>query len=247
MNANVKPYPVIPSLEKFWELLQQHGQTLLGELEPAYYTRFETCKKLGLSPKQTHKECDPLLSGKFNRLVDLLESLYEVRYYWKRLTEVARLLEVTPPVTTPSQISEAQWFIYNLDSYSHAEYGLLERIKKFLTQLERRLKLKQDAPERRIIREHINLLELPRSGARMVRDPLAHFQSQGVVGWRNDHQWEASLLADDEADFIEIYDTRMLHDKEFYLGYIRQWVPNFYETIDSIFQQLASFPIDKLR
>ena len=241
-----KSYQKIDSLEIFSKLLTERGRTLMEKVEPKYYQRFKTCEKLGLNTNQTHNECDPLLIGNLNKFVDILEALYEVRYYWKRLTETSRLLEVKPPVTEPGQINNAQWFTYNLDSYWHAQYGFLQRIKTLLTRLERAFKLKKDAEERILLREFIDLIEQAHSITKIVRDPIAHWQSQGIEGWRVRHDWESSLIREGKWDFIEVYDNRMLYDKEFYLGYLRQWVRAIYETMGNVFKRLTLFPLDKL-
>jgi len=241
-----KSYPKIDSLEVFSKLLTERGRTLIEKVEPKYYQRFKTCEKLGLNANQTHNECDPLLIGNLNKFVNILEALYEVRYYWKRLTETSRLLEVKPPVTEPEQINNAQWFTYSLDSYWHAQYGFLERIKILLNRLERAFKLKKDAEERILLREFIDLIEQAHSITKAARDPIAHQQSMGIEGWRVRHDWEASLVRESKWDFIEVYDNRMLYDKEFYLGYIRQWVEAIYETMGNVFRRLALLPLDKL-
>jgi hypothetical protein len=239
-------YPVIPPLERFRNLLEDRGITILPEREPAYVERFETCLTFGLNPTQVLSECNPLLSGKFSKFVDLLESFYEVRYYWKRLTETARLLEVSVPETPFNQISEASWFIYNLDSYWHAVYGLEDRIITFLT----RLKRMYESPST----EDTELLEIwtkaiktvKTKGTKKVRDPLAHTRSQGVQGWRDDHQWEAALVRNYRADFIEIYDNNFLQHKEFYSTYVRMCVSQYWEMLSTMFDRLCTFSLDKL-
>jgi len=239
-------YQVILSYEKFKELINKRGLVLLKENEPRYCERFRICETLGLKPNQTLKECNPLLSGKFNRFIDLLESINEVGYYWKRLTETARLLEIDVPQTPLKQMNEASWFIYNLDSYWHAAYGLEERIIRFLTRLKRMYK-SPSAEEAELLELYTEAVKMVKTKAtKKVRDPLAHFRSQGVQGWRNDHQWEAALLRNDKSDLIEIYDKNYLQHKDFYLGYIRMWVPQYGETLSIMFDRLCTFPLDRL-
>lgn len=239
-------YPVIPPLGKFRNLLEDRGATILREKEPAYVKRFKTCLTLGLNPSQVLSECNPLLSGKFSKFVDLLESLYEVKYYWKRLTETARLLEVNVPKTPVNQISEASWFIYNLDAYLHAEYGLEDRIITFLTRFKRVYKL-PSTEERDLLEMWIKAIKIVKAkGTKKLRDPLAHTRSQGVQGWRYDHQWEAALVRNDRADLIEIYDNNFLQHKKFYLSYIRIWVPQYFEWLSVMFDKLCTFSLDKL-
>ena len=239
-------YPVIQSYEKFKELLNQRGLVILQEKEPSYCERFRTCETLRLELSQTVKECNPLLSGKFNRFADLLESLYEVGYYWKRLTETARLLEADVPQTSLQQIDESSWFIYNLDFYWHANYGLQERIIRFLTIFKRMYKSPSNE-EASLLDIWIEATKMVKTGAtKKVRDPLAHLRSQGVQGWRNDHQWEVALLRSYNADFVEGYDRGYLEYKDFYLGNIRNWIPQRHEILSIIFERLCSFSLDKL-
>jgi hypothetical protein len=84
------------------------------------------------------------------------------------------------------------------------------------------------------------------TGTKKVRDPLAHYQSQGVQGWRNDHSWEATLFRNDKIDFIESYDKNYLENKSIYLGNIRNWIPKHQEVLSIIFTRLCSFSLDKL-
>ncbi|MFH0847221.1 MAG: hypothetical protein V1894_04110, partial [Chloroflexota bacterium] len=239
-------YQVIQPYERFKELINKRGLVLLQEKEPRYCQRFQTCETLRLEPSQTLRECNPLLSSKFNRFVDFLESMYEVGYYWKRLTETARLLEVNVPETPLQQMNEASWFIYNLDFYWHTVYGMEERIIKFLTILKRMYK-SPSPEEAELLKKYIEVFKMVKTEAtKIVRDPLAHFRSQGVQGWRNDHQWEAALLRSDNSDFIEIYDKNYLHHKDFYLGYIRMWVPQYGETLSIMFDRLSTFSLERL-
>ena len=247
MNTSVPDsYPVIPPLGQFRNLLEDQGVTILRESEPAYVKRFETCLTLGLNPSQVLSECNPLLSGKFSKFVDLLESLYEVKYYWKRLTETARLLEVKVPKTPVHQINEASWFVCNLDAYLHATYGLEERIITFLTRFERMYK-SPSTEETELLELWTKAIKLIKTkGTKKMRDPVAHIRSQGVQGWRDDHQWEAALVRNDRLDLIEIYDNNFLQHKKFYLSYIRIWVPQYFEWLSVIFDRLCTFSFDKL-
>jgi hypothetical protein len=239
-------YPVLQSYEKFKELINRRGSVLLQEKEANYYERFRTCETLRLKPSQILKECNPLLTGKFSRFVDLLESLYEVGYYWKRLTETARLLEVKVPETPNQQINEGSWIIYNLDSYWHADYSLEERIIRFLTIFKRMYKSpsNEEAASLDIWIEATKMVKT--EATKKMRDPLAHFRSQGVQGWRDDHHWEAALLIKDNSDFIEIYDNNYFKHKESYLRYIRTWVSQRGETLSIMFDRLCTFSIDGL-
>jgi hypothetical protein len=239
-------YQTIQSYEKFKKLINQRGLVLLQQEEPSYCKRFRTCETLRLKPSQTLKECNPLLSGKFSRFVDLLESLYEVGYYWKRLTETSRLLEANVPETPLQQMNEASWFIYNLDFYWHTVYSLQERLIRFLTIFRRMYKL-PSPEEAELLEKYVETFKIVQTeGTKVVRDPLAHYRSQAVQGWRNDHQWEAALLRNDNSDFIEGYDKNYLQHKDFYLGYIRTWVPQYYETLSIMFDRLSTLTLDRL-
>ena len=246
MTAFSDSYQVIQSYGKFKELINKRGLALLQENEPSYCQRFRTCETLGVEPSQTLRECNPLLSSKFNRFVDLLESIYEVGYYWKRLTETARLLEVNVPETSLKQMDKASWFIYNLDSYWHAAYGLEDRLIRFLT-IFKRMYESPSIEERKLLELYTEAIKMVKTKATTkVRDPLAHFRSQGVQGWRNDHQWEAALLSNDNSDFMEIYDNNYLEHKDFYLDYIRIWVPQYGETLSIMFDRLSTFSFERL-
>ena len=79
-----------------------------------------------------------------------------------------------------------------------------------------------------------------------VRDPLAHFRSQGVQGWRIYHDWEARLLRNDNSDLIEIYDNNYLQHKDFYLSNVRKWIPEYYNSLSIIFDRLSTFSLERL-
>ena len=246
MTAFSDSYQVIQSYEKFKELINKRGLVLLQEKEPSYCQRFRTCETLRLEPSQTLKKCNPLLSSKFNRFVDLLESIYEVGYYWKRLTETARLLEANVPETPSKQINEASWFVYNLDSYWHAVYGLEERIIKFLTIFKRMYKSPSNE-EAALLEKWIDANKMMKTQAtKKVRDPIAHIRSQGVQGWRDEHHWEAALILNDKSDFMEIYDNRLLQSRDVYLSYTRTWVQQRFEATCLMFDRLCSFSLERL-
>lgn len=246
MTAFRDSYPVIQSYEKFKELINKRGLVLLQEREPSYYGRFRTCQTLKLEPSQTLNECNPLLSGKFNRFVDLLESLFEVGYYWKRLTETVRLLQANVPETPLQQMNEASWFIYNFDFYWQTIYSLQDRFIKFLTIFKRMYK--SPSPEEAdFLENYIEKFKIVKRGmSELVRNPLVHNRSQGVQGWRNNHDWEAALLRNDNSDFIEIYDKNFLQHKDFYLANFLNWVPVQGEALSIMFDRLSTFSLERL-
>ena len=247
MTAFSDSYQVIQSYEKFKELVNKRGLALLQEKEPRYCERFLTCETLSLKLGQTLKECNPLLSGKFNRFIDLLESLYEVGYYWKRLTETGRLLQATVPETPLQQMNEASWFIYNLDFFWLTVYSLHDRLIKFLTIFKRMYK--SPSPEEAgLVAEYIEAFKIVKTGvSESIRNSLVHYRSQGVQGWRNDHQWEAALLRNYDSDFIEGYDKKFLQHKDFYLSeFPLKWVPLYCETLSILFDKLSTFPLERL-
>lgn len=246
MTAFSDSYQLIQPYQNFKELINKRGSVLLKETEHSYCQLFQTFEAFYLTPNQILKQCNPLLSGKFNRFIDLLESLFEVGYYWKRLTETARLLEVKVPKTPNNQIREASWFIYNLDFYWHAAYGLEERMIRFLKIFKKMYK--SPSPEEAKLLELwiVATKMLKTEGTKKVRDPIAHFRSQGVQGWRNDHQWEAGLIRNDATDLIEAYDRSYLSHRQFYLDYVRMWVPQRGKALSIIFDRLCTFPLDRL-
>ncbi len=177
MTAFRDSYPVIQSYEKFKELINKRGLVLLQAREPSYCRRFLTCQTLKLEPSQTLNECNPLLSGKFNRFVDLLESLYEVGYYWKRLTETGRLLQANVPETPLQQMNEASWFVYNLDFFWLTVSSLQDRLIKFLTIFKRMYK-SPSPEEAELLENNIEVFKKVKTGVSdLVRNPLVHFRS----------------------------------------------------------------------
>jgi len=187
-----------------------------------------------------------MLSGKFSRFVDLLESLFEVGYYWKRLTETGRLLQANVPETPLKQMNEASWFIYNFDFYWQTVYSLQDRFIKFLTIFKRMYK--SPSPEEAdLLEKYIGGFKIVKTGmSELVRNPLVHYRSQGVQGWRNDHQWEAALLRNDNSDFTEIYDKNFLQHKDFYLANFLKWVPVQGEALSIMFDRLSTFSLERL-
>lgn len=238
-------YPNIPNLEKFRQRLDEQGKKLFLENEPRYCKCFLTCDTLGFMAEQTHKECDPLLSNKLDKYLNLCESFYEVRYYWKRLSETVRLIQVSVPLTSP-QIRGSSWFIYNLDFYWHTMYGLEDRIIRFFKKFKRMYK-SPIPEERKFLDSCIEAFNLTKTkGTKQIRDPLAHYRSQGVQGWRLRHDWEAALIREGTEELIEAYDNQYLTHIDFYLGYIRTWFPQTHDTLDTIFSKLCTFSLDKL-
>lgn len=88
-------YSRIKNVDEFWDKLWQKAKERLVDIEPAFVDRYTTCMRLDLPVDQCYAQSIPLLTGKFGTYISLMESLHEVRYYWKRLSEAARLFEAS--------------------------------------------------------------------------------------------------------------------------------------------------------
>jgi hypothetical protein len=218
----------------------------LKEKELKYCQQFHICDALGYTSSKTLKTCNQLLTGKLNRFIDLLESLYEVGYYWKRLTETDRLLEASAPTTSTYQIKEASWLAYNLDSYWHASYGLEDRIMKFLTIFERIYKSPSSEEFKHLETWKKGVNKLNTEATKKARDPLAHYRSLGVQGWRDAHHWEAILFRKEKPDLIKIHENNYLQHKDLFIAKIHKWIPKYNEIMSIIFDGLCNFNLNKL-
>lgn len=245
MKSRKVNYAVIPSIELFYQSLFKRGELVIKEREPSYYSRFQACITLHLKPKEVHESCDSLLKGNLDKFIALIESLYEVRYYWKRFYEVFKILESNP--ATQEKITNAQWFIYNLDYLWHVQYSLEERLLTFLKRLKRYYNQPGDIEITKLIDSFLNVVNTSEKGTKLMRHPITHERSAGVVGWRNSHDWESSFASGDYSDLIDIYDERMLHDKEFYMGYIRKWMGEREQGMEAMFQGLLAIPLDRVK
>ena len=245
MSYALKSYPKIDSVENFAQFLNERGRAFLKELEPDYAQKYDDCLSKKLPSKKIHEICDPLLTGRLNKLTGVMEALYEVRYSWKRLTEVARLLGTVSPSTFPEQMDDSQWFVYNLDFYWQAYSGLFEHLVTLLTRLDQCFKL--DEIDRKRLEVYARATRETRDGVQKIRGQLAHMKTEGAGGIRSDHEWEASLLSNDRSDFVETYDERMAHDKDFYLNYILKWVGETRQAINTVFTDLCGFELRELR
>lgn len=220
-------YSHIESLDEFWEKLWRRAREQLTDTEPEFVIRFLACQQSGLPIDECYAESIPLLSGRFDTIIDLIESLHEVRYYWKRLSEAYRLLKASPsvkasPLPTDPPLSESEWFTYHLDFWWHALYGLFDRFGTFITRLDRRLNLPRGSEVRKYIKDIRNLIRQTRGKIALVRDPVAHYRSQGLEGLRKDHIWEGNLASNTVEDQVTTYgEAFMLHrgDHEEFVSY----------------------------
>ena len=53
-------------------------------------------------------------------------------------------------------------------------------------------------------------------------------------------------MRNDKLDIMEIYDNIHFQNREFYLSYIKTWVPQRGEAMDIIFNKLGTFSMDRL-
>jgi len=240
-------YSHIKSLDEFWEKLWQRARERLNDAEPEFVTRFLACRQLGLPIDKCYTESTPLLSGGLGTVIDLIESLHEVRYYWKRLTEAYRLLKASPLPTDPP-LSESEWFTYHLDSWWHALYGLFERLLRFVTRLERRLNLPVDSEVRGYIKEVRGAILQTRRKITVARDPVAHYRSQGLEGLRKDHIWEGNLASNTSDDEVTTYGEAFILHRNDHEEFVSNWMHIVRDLVlDGTFSKLAKqVPFDKI-
>ena len=246
-------YPHIKSLDEFWGKLQQRARERLTDTEPEFVTRFLTCQQLGLPTDKCYAESVPLLSGRFDTIIDLIESLHEVRYYWKRLSEAYRLLKAAPsmkvsPLPTDPPLSESEWFIYHLDFWWHALYGLFDRFDTFITRLERRLNLPKDSEVRKDIEDIRNAIRQTHKEIAKVRDPVAHYRSQGLQGLRSDHIWEGDLASNTSHDQVTTYDEAFMLHSDDHEEFVSHWMYVVHDVVlEATFSKLVKqVPFDKI-
>ena len=246
------PHSHIQSVDDFWDKLWQNGAVKLRKDEPAFLNRIDVCQKSDLSYGKCCDESIPILTGKFDKFVNLLESLHEVRYYWKRLSEATRLFEISnqwkaSPINTTPLINENEWFIYHLDNWWHAVYGLLERLEKFLTQLDRRLGVEQDSEIKAYIKEAIRATKETNELFGKVRNPIAHHSSQGVQGLKADHHWEMEIALAISDDKVAKYDEAFMLHRDFYEERIAEYYAMIRGLLDMVFSGLlAKVPFGKI-
>jgi hypothetical protein len=246
-------YSQIKSLDEFWEKLWQRARELFPNIEPQFVSKFLACQQLGLPIDQCCKESIPLLSGKFETFIDLMESLHEVRYYWKRLSEAYRLFKISPlikisPLSTEPLVSESEWFIYHLDFWWHALYGLFDRFNIFITRLDRRLNLPKDSEVREYIRNIRGNIEQTREPIAKIRDPVAHYRSQGLQGLRKDHIWEGDLVLNLLDDRVTLYDEAFMLHRDYYEEFVSNWTSLIKDVVlEGTFSILVQkVPFDKI-
>jgi hypothetical protein len=194
-----------------------------------------------------------LLIGRFDGFVNLVEALHEVKYYWKRLSEASRLFEATDnvradPINLEPPINENEWFLYHLDNWWHAIYGLLERLKKFLTQLDRRLEVQENEHIRIYIQEAILATKKTNDLFGKVRHPIAHHTSQGIQGLKADHMWEMEIALGIADDTVAKYDEAFMLHREFYEEHVAGYTSMMRDLLDMVFSELLlQVPFDKIK
>ncbi|MDD5312819.1 MAG: hypothetical protein PHO26_07275 [Dehalococcoidia bacterium] len=240
-------------MDEFWDRLWQSGGNRLAYDEPAFTERIGACKKLNLPYGKCCSESTPLLTGRFNGFANLLEALHEVRYYWKRLSEVERLFraadqvganphEVEPPIT------ENEWFIYHLDYWWQVTYSLFERFNKFLTQVERRLEVPQNAELRTYLKEVKQAAQKTSDLFGKGRHQIAHHSSQGMQGLKADHVWETEIALGIANDKVAMYDEAFMLHRDFYEERVPAYTSMIRDFLDMVFPGLLlRVPFDKIR
>lgn len=247
------PHSHIHSMDEFWNKLWQSGGSRLAEDEPAFIARIEVCQKLNLPFDKCCDESVPQLTGKFDGFVNLLEALHEVRYYWKRLSETARLFGAadqvrTNPIKVNPPIVENEWFIYHLDYWWHAAYSLFDRLQKFLTQIDRRLAVPQDSEIRAYIKEAALAARRTVELFGKVRNPIAHHTSQGVQGLKADHLWEVEIALGIVDDKVAKYDEAFMLHRDFYEDHVAKFTPVIRDLLNMVFSELLlRVPFGKIK
>ncbi|MGD0354930.1 MAG: hypothetical protein ABSB31_05765 [Dehalococcoidia bacterium] len=240
-------------MDDFWDRLWQTGGVRLKDNEPSFTTRIEACRKLNLPFGKCCAESIPLLTGRFDAFVDLLEALHEVRYYWKRLSEVTRLFGAADQIRTnvikvEPPINENEWFIYHLDYWWQVTFSLFERFNKFLIQLDRRLDAPQNAEVRAYLKEASHAAQKTRDLFGKGRHPIAHHSSQGIQGLKADHVWETEIVLGIVDDKVAKYDEAFMLHRDFYEERITEYTPMFRDLLDMIFSELLlRVPFDKIK
>lgn len=246
------PYTHIQNLDEFWEKLWQQTRKQLILSEPDFANRFITCRKLGFSIDKCHEESIPLLSGKFTNLIDLIVTLHETRYYWKRLSEAYRLFNAaniikTNPLPIDPEINESEWFIYHLDFWWHASYSFFQRFRRFLIRLEKNLNIPQNSEINNYIKEAAKASKDSYILFAKVRDPIAHYCSQGLQGLQNDHVWEGSLILKEIEDTVDVYDQVFMYHRDYYEKFVSDWTYVIKDIIDNTFNVLnQKLPFNKI-
>lgn len=238
--------PTIKNYEDFFELLIKQGSVFLEQNEPNYCNKFRELEKMGMDISKIQKKCNKLLNGKLNNFVELVESLSEVGYYWKRITEVYILLETDVPYTPIYELNEASWFVYNCDFFWHSAYSLEERLMRFLKKFKRMYR-SPSTEETKYLDGWVKYIDMMKNKiTKQVRDPLAHVQSRYVDIWHEGHFWEAKLIRKDFVEFIDLYEGVSFGNRDIYNKYLRELVLDYLNTLSFIFNQLCTFSLHRL-
>ena len=238
--------PTIKNYEDFYELLIKQGLIFLEKNEPIYCKKFRELQNRGVDNTKIRKNCNKLLEGKLDKYIELIESLTEVGYYWKRVTEVHILLETYAPETPIYELNEYSWFAYNCDCFWHSIYSLEERLIRFLKKFKRMYR-SPSIEETKYLGAWIESTnEIRTEFTKRIRDPLAHTKSPYVDVWHDGHFWEAKLISKDFEDFIDIYECTNFFNREYMKKMFKDIVLEYLNRLSFIFNQLCTFSLDRL-
>jgi len=241
----------IKSFYDFEELLCKQGLKFLEQNEPEYCKKFKELEKQGLSIKNIKQRCDKLLTGKIDKFIDLLESLSEVGYYWKRLMEVIFLVETKTPeeLLFNSKIFQNQhmsWLAYNCDYFWYSIYSLEERLIVFLKKF-KRMYNSPSTSETQYLEGWIKSVKISKNEfTKTIRDPMTHIQSRYADIYRERHFWESKLIRKDYIDFYELYELNCFMSKNDELKLMQLLGLEYYEELSFIFDQLCTFSLERL-
>lgn len=254
INTNKIRLSTIPELEEFENRLVNRCRELIPEVTPPYIETFNTicsdARKRYLSPSKAFESCANLIDRKYERLANLLGSLYEVKYRWNRLIKLGELLKYDDLEFTRELWTNGEWFRFCEDSIWYADYGLCERMIGFLKKFERILKLKSDNPEMEIIFSSINTIDGLRKTIAKSRDPLVHTQSSIIDESKMRNFWSFYLLSsvgyNMEFEFTDILNSISSMNIEISRKDTRVWIRSDYKIVNNIFSDLNTISLQAI-